>query len=160
MRLIGRVAVYRRPNTSKRAVAHKLYPYARRDRDRTGSIGSGARTSPPPSRGRLYIPMAKGFLYLVAIIDWHRRAVLGRRLSNTLGTEFCVEVLQEALARHGRPEIFNTDQSLPQRRLGAASSPAPNSPSCSSVAGYDHHGWQRPLHGQRLHRAMVAQPEV
>jgi transposase InsO family protein len=106
------------------------------------------------------IPMAKGFLYLVAIIDWHRRAVLGRRLSNTLGTEFCVEVLQEALARHGRPEIFNTDQSLPQRRLGAASSPAPNSPSCSSVAGYDHHGWQRPLHGQRLHRAMVAQPEV
>jgi transposase InsO family protein len=86
-------------------------------------------------KGGTYIPMAKGFLYLVAIMDWHRRAVLGWPLSNTLGAEFCVEVLQEALARHGKPEIFNTDQSLPQRRLGAASSPAPSSPACSSVAG-------------------------
>jgi hypothetical protein len=79
--------------------------------------------------------MAKGFLYLIAIIDWHSRAVLGWRLSSTLGAEFRVEALQEALARHGRPEIFNTDQSLPQRRLGVASSPAPRSPACSSVAG-------------------------
>ena len=61
-------------------------------------------------KGGTYIPMAKGFLYLVAIMDWHSRVVLGWRLSNTLGADFCVEVLQEALARHGKPEIFNTDQ--------------------------------------------------
>jgi putative transposase len=62
--------------------------------------------------------MAKGFLYLVVIMDWVSRAVLGWRWSNTLGAEFCVEALEAALARYGRPKIFNTDQSLPQRRLG------------------------------------------
>jgi putative transposase len=72
--------------------------------------------------------MAKGFLYLVVIMDWHSRAVLAWRLSNTLGADFCVEALEEAVARFGRPEIFNTDQSLPQRRLGAASSLARSSP--------------------------------
>ena len=66
--------------------------------------------------------MAKGFLYLVVIMDWVSRAVLAWRLSNTLEADLCVEALEEALARYGRPEIFNTDQSLPQRRLGAASS--------------------------------------
>jgi len=72
--------------------------------------------------------MAKGFLYLVVVMDWASRAVLGWRLSTTLGAEFCVEALEEALAHYARPEIFNTDQSLPQRRLGAASSPATTSP--------------------------------
>jgi putative transposase len=76
--------------------------------------------------------MAKGFLYLVVVMDWVSRTVLAWRLSNTLGADFCVEALEEALeealARYGRPEIFNTDQSLPQRRLGAASSPATSSP--------------------------------
>src|SRR5207244_3352286 len=57
-----------------------------------------------------YIPMAKGFLYLVAIMDWHSRAVLAWRLSNTLGADFCVEALEDALARYGKPEVFNTDQ--------------------------------------------------
>jgi transposase InsO family protein len=61
-------------------------------------------------RGRLYIPMARGFLYLVVIMDWVSRAVLAWRLSNTLGAAFCVEAFEEALSRHGRPEIFNTDQ--------------------------------------------------
>jgi len=61
-------------------------------------------------RGRHYIPMAKGFLYLVVVMDWASRAVLAWRLSNTLGADFCVEALEEALARYGRPEIFNTDQ--------------------------------------------------
>jgi putative transposase len=75
-----------------------------------------------------YIPMAKGFLYLVVVMDWASRAVLGWRLSNTLGAEFCVEALEEALAHYGRPEIFNTDQSLPSRKRGAASSPATTSP--------------------------------
>jgi hypothetical protein len=72
--------------------------------------------------------MAKCFLYLVVIVDWVSRAVLAWRVSNTLGAEFCVDAIEEALARHGRPEIFNTNQSLPQRRLGAASLPATASP--------------------------------
>ena len=67
-------------------------------------------------------------LYLVVIIDWVSRAVLAWRLSNTLGAEFCVEALEEAFSRYGRPEIFNTDQSLPRRRPGAANSPATTSP--------------------------------
>jgi transposase InsO family protein len=79
--------------------------------------------------------MAKGFLYLVVVMDWVSRAVLAWRLSNTLGAEFCVEALEEALARYGQPEIFNTDQSLPHRRLGAASSPATTSPVPSSGTG-------------------------
>jgi putative transposase len=103
MRLMGLVAVYQRPNTSKPAVAHKVYPYL------LGGI-SIERVNQVWCSDITYIPMAKGFLYLVAIMDWHSRAVLGWRLSNTLGADFCVEVLQEALARHGKPEIFNTDQ--------------------------------------------------
>ncbi len=64
----------------------------------------------------------------VVVMDWVSRAVLGWRLSNTLGADFCVEALEEALARYGRPEIFNTDQSLPLRKRGAPSSPATTSP--------------------------------
>ena len=71
--------------------------------------------------------MARGFLYLVAIIDWHSRYVVAWRLSNTLEVGFCVEALSEAMDR-GRPEVFNTDQSLPLRRQGATSSPAGSSP--------------------------------
>ena len=66
--------------------------------------------------------MAKGFVYLVAVMDWFSRRVLAWRVSITLETEFCVEALQEAMNRHGQPEIFNTDQSLPRRRPGAFSS--------------------------------------
>ena len=103
MRLIGLVAVYQRPNTSKPAAAHKVYPYllGGLSIDRVNQVWCSDIT---------YIPMAKGFLYLVAIMDWHSRAVLAWRLSNTLGADFCVEALEEALARFGRPEIFNTDQ--------------------------------------------------
>src|SRR5246127_410056 len=103
MRLIGLVAVYQRPNTSKPAAAHKVYPYllGGLSIDRVNQVWCSDIT---------YIPMAKGFLYLVAIMDWHSRAVLAWRLSNTLGADFCVEALEEALARYGKPEIFNTDQ--------------------------------------------------
>ena len=111
MRLMGVVAVYPRPNTSKPAVAHKIYPYL------LGGI-SIERVNQVWCSDVTYIPMAKGFLYLVVIMDWVSRAVLAWRLSNTLAADFCVEALEEALARYGRPEIFNTDQSLPQRRLG------------------------------------------
>ena len=121
MRLAGLVAIYQRPNTSKPAVAHKIYPYL------LGGL-SIERVNQVWCSDVTYIPMAKGFLYLVVIMDWVSRAVLAWRLSNTLSAEFCVEALEEALSRHGRPAIFNTDQSLPQRRLGAASSPATISP--------------------------------
>ena len=103
MRLAGLVAIYQRPNTSKPAPAHKIYPYL------LGSI-SIERVNQVWCADVTYIPMAKGFLYLVVIMDWVSRAVLAWRLSNTLGAEFCVEALEEALFQYGRPEIFNTDQ--------------------------------------------------
>jgi len=103
MRLMGLVAIYQRPNTSKAAAAHKVYPYL------LGGIAI-ERVNQVWCSDVTYIPMAKGFLYLVVVMDWVSRAVLAWRLSNTLGADFCVEALEEALARYGRPEIFNTDQ--------------------------------------------------
>src|ERR1700724_3588436 len=103
MRLAGLVAIYQRPNTSKPAPANKIYPYL------LGGI-SIERVNQVWCADVTYIPMAKGFLYLVVIMDWVSRAVLAWRLSNTLGAEFCVEALEEALSQYGRPEIFNTDQ--------------------------------------------------
>jgi putative transposase len=96
MRLAGLVAIYQRPNTSKPAPAHKIYPYL---------LGGLAieRVNQVWCADVTYIPMARGFLYLVVIMDWVSRAVLAWRLSNTLGAEFCVEALEEALFRHGRP---------------------------------------------------------
>src|ERR1700720_998258 len=103
MRLMGLVAIYPRPNTSKPAAGHKIYPYL------LGGIAI-ERVNQVWCSDVTYIPMAKGFLYLVVIMDWVSRAVLAWRLSNTLGADFCVDALEEALARYGRPEIFNTDQ--------------------------------------------------
>jgi putative transposase len=103
MRRMGLAAIYQRPNTSKPAAAHKVYPYL------LGGIAI-ERVNQVWCSDVTYIPMAKGFLYLVAIMDWASRAVLAWRVSNTLGAEFCVEALEEALSRYGRPEIFNTDQ--------------------------------------------------
>ena len=96
-------AIYRRPNTSKPAPGHKIYPYLLRGLPivRPGQVWATDIT---------YIPMAKGFVYLVAIVDWFSRKVLSWRLSITMGADFCVEALEEALARYGNPEIFNTDQ--------------------------------------------------
>jgi putative transposase len=102
-RLLGLVAIYQRPNTSKPAAAHKIYPYL------LGGIAI-ERVNQVWCSDVTYIPMAKGFLYLVVIMDWVSRAVLAWRLSNTLGADFCVDALEEALARHSHPEIFNTDQ--------------------------------------------------
>ena len=103
MRLLGLVAIYQRPNTSKPAAAHTIYPYL---------LGGLAieRVNQVWCSDVTYIPMAKGFLYLVVIMDWASRAMLTWRLSNTLGADFCVEALEEALASYGPPEIFNTDQ--------------------------------------------------
>jgi len=102
MRIMGLKAIYRRPRTSKPAPGHKIYPYL---------LGGMEITRPNQvwATDITYIPMARGFLYLVAIIDWYSRYVLSWRLSNTLDSGFCVEALEEALKK-GSPEIFNTDQ--------------------------------------------------
>jgi len=102
MRIMGLKAIYRRPRTSKPALGHKIYPYL---------LGDLRITRPNQvwAADITYIPMAHGFLYLVAIIDWYSRYVLSWRLSNTLDADFCIEALEEALTK-GKPEIFNTDQ--------------------------------------------------
>src|SRR4030088_2491153 len=103
MRVMGIEALVPRPGTSKAAPGHRIYPYLLR--------GVGI-TEPNHvwASDITYIPMALGFLYLVAIIDWASRAVLAWRLSNTMDAGFCIAALDEALARHGTPKIFNTDQ--------------------------------------------------
>src|ERR671916_980043 len=102
MGIIGLRAIYRRPRTSQPAPGHQVYPYLLR---------GVAITQPNQvwTADITYIPMARGFLYLVAIMDGHSRYVLSWRLSNTMEGDFCIEALEEAL-RKGRPEIFNTDQ--------------------------------------------------
>ena len=103
MRKMGLEALYRKPNLSRRHAAHPIYPYLLRHLriDRPNHVWATDIT---------YIPMRQGFVYLVAIMDWYSRRVLAWRLSNTLSTDFCVEALEEAIARYGAPEIFNTDQ--------------------------------------------------
>ncbi|WP_409349189.1 MULTISPECIES: IS3 family transposase [unclassified Sphingomonas] len=96
-------AIYRRPNTSKSAPGHKIYPYLLRKLAVT-------RPNQVWATDITYIPMARGFVYLIAIVDWFSRRVLSWRLSITLETDFCIEALEEALRRVGAPEIFNTDQ--------------------------------------------------
>ena len=103
MRRMGIEAIYRRPTTSKPAPGHKVYPYLLRDLPVT-------RPDQVWAMDLTYIPMKRGFVYLAAVIDWFSRRVLAWRLSITMEAAFCVETLEEALARHGRPEIFNTDQ--------------------------------------------------
>jgi putative transposase len=103
MRLMGLESIAPKPNTSKPAPEHVVYPYL------LGNL-KVSRVNQVWAADITYIPMARGFLFLVAIIDLYSRRVLAWRLSNTLETTFCVEALREALARYGRPEIFNTDQ--------------------------------------------------
>ena len=103
MKRMGIEAIYRRPNTSKPAPGHKIYPYLLR----------GLTIKRPNHVWAMditYIPMARGFIYLAAVVDWASRRVLSHRVSITMEADFCVEALEEALAKHGKPEIFNTDQ--------------------------------------------------
>jgi Integrase core domain/HTH-like domain len=122
MRRMGIAALGPRPRTSKPAPGHKIYPYLLRDLiiDRPNQVWAADIT---------YIPMARGFLYLVAIIDWASRAVLAWRLSNTMDVTFCLDALQEALTRFGRPEIFNTDQGS---QFTSTASPAGSRPQRSA----------------------------
>src|ERR1700686_531434 len=105
MRLMGLEAIYQKPNTSRSHPGHKVYPYLLRGLviDRPNLVWCADIT---------YIPMAKGFVYLVVIMDWFSRRVLAWRVSITMDTAFCVEALQEAMDQHGQPEIFNTDQGV------------------------------------------------
>lgn len=100
---MGIEAIYQKPRTSDPHPAHKIYPYLLRSLvvSKPNQVWCTDIT---------YIPIKRGFLYLVAIMDWYSRKVLSWRLSNTMDTRFCVEALEDALAQHGKPEIFNTDQ--------------------------------------------------
>jgi len=103
MRKIGLAPIYQAPKTSAPHPQHKIYPYLLRHLaiERPNQVWCADVT---------YIPMRRGFLYLVAIMDWASRKVLAWRLSNTMEADFCVAALEEAIARYGRPDIFNTDQ--------------------------------------------------
>jgi putative transposase len=103
MRLMGLEAIYPKHRTSRPCPGHKVYPYLLRNLkiDRPNQVWAADIT---------YIPMSRGFMYLVAVMDWHSRKVLSWRLSNTLDTDFCVEALEDAINQFGSPDIFNTDQ--------------------------------------------------
>jgi putative transposase len=103
MRRMGVEAIYRKPNTSKKHPKHPVFPYLLRGMtiERANQVWAMDIT---------YIPMARGFVFLTAVLDWHSRRVLAHRLSITMEADFCVEALAEAIARHGKPEIMNTDQ--------------------------------------------------
>jgi putative transposase len=103
MRLMGIEAVYPKPHTSRPHPEHRVYPYLLRglNVERPNHVWAADIT---------YVPMSRGFMYLVAVMDWHSRKILSWRVSNTLDSEFCIQALREALERYGKPEIFNTDQ--------------------------------------------------
>ena len=103
MRTMGIEAIYRRPNTSKPAPGHKVFPYLLRKIPVTEPNQVWAMDI-------TYVPMARGFVYLAAVVDWFSRRVLAWRLSISMDASFCIEAVEEALARHGKPSIFNTDQ--------------------------------------------------
>ena len=103
MRRMGIEAIYRRPDTSKPAPGHRIYPYLLRGLmiDRPNHVWAIDIT---------YIPMARGFVYLAAVMDWFARRILAWRLSNTMEASFCLAAVEDALAKYGSPQIFNTDQ--------------------------------------------------
>ena len=103
MKKMGIDVLYRKPNTSRRHKKNQIYPYLLRNKPilRPNQVWASDIT---------YIPMRRGFLYLIVVLDWYSRRVLSWRLSNTLTTDFCIEAVEEAIERYGRPEIFNTDQ--------------------------------------------------
>jgi putative transposase len=103
MKKMGLEAIYRRPNTSKPTPGHKIYPYLLRN-------VTVAKPNQVWAMDITYVPMARGFVYLAAVVDWFSRRVLSWRLSITMETDFCLEAIEEALMKYGKPDIFNTDQ--------------------------------------------------
>ena len=146
MRLMGLQAIYRGPRTSDPHPEHRVYPYLLKGMsiNRSNQVWCADIT---------YIPVRRGFLYLVAIMDWASRHVLAWRLSNTLDASFCVEALDEALTRHGQPEVFNTDQG--SQFTGFAFTGRLQGGRCPYFDGR-----QGPLPGQHLHRAAVALAQI
>ena len=145
MRVMGLRAIYRRPRTSQPAPEHRVYPHLERN----------ARVTRPNlvwAADITYLPMARGFLYLAAIMDWHSRYVVAWRLSNTLEAGFCAGALAEALAR-GRPEVFNTGQ-------GSQFSSREVHPGPSGPSREEQHGQEGPVPRQHLRGAAVADGEV
>jgi putative transposase len=136
MAKMGLAAIYQRPRTTVPHPDHRIYPYLLRELtvDQPNQVWCADIT---------YIPMRRGFLYLVAIMDWASRRVLSWRVSNTMDVEFCLEALNEALARFGRPGIFNTD------RVSVHISPVHGGAGGGRDTDID--GWSRPLDGQRVH---------
>ena len=142
MRRIGLSPIYQVPRTSEPNPQHRIYPYLLRHLaiERPNQVWCADVT---------YIPMRRGFLYLIAIMDWFSRKVLAWRLSNTMDADFCIAALEEAIARHGSPDIFNTDQGSAVHQLRLH----------DDAEGRRHphlHGRPWPLDGQCLHRAAVA----
>ena len=145
MRLMRLMPIYQKPNTSKPAKGHRTYPY----------LLGGLRVDRPNQvwcADITYLPMRRGFLYLVAIMDWFTRKVLAWRISNTLEADFCVEALNEAVHRFGPPEIMNTDQ-------GSQFTSFAWTDRLKRVHA-DLYGRQGPVSRQHLHRAPLAVPEV
>ena len=146
MRMMGLEAIYRKPNTSRPHPDHKVYPYLLRGLviERPNQVWCADIT---------YMPMARGFVYLVAVMDWFSRRVLAWRLSIGMETAFCIAALQAAMDRYGRPEVFNTKSGRAVHQCGVpgrAGNPRRAGP----------HGRQGRVPGQHLHRATVAQTEV
>jgi putative transposase len=139
MAKMGLAAVYQRPRTTVPHPEHKIWPYLLRDLtiDRPNQVWCADIT---------YIAMRRGFLYLVAVMDWAPRKVLAWRLSNTLDVELCLEALEEALARYGRPEIFNSER---QRATGSSAGASPGKPIHQSAVhrGLDR-GWHSGVDGR------------
>ena len=146
MRRMGIEALYRRPRTTKPEPGHKIYPYLLRGMAIT-------RPNQVWAMDITYIPMARGFVYLAVVLDWFSRRVLAWRLSITMEAAFCVETLEDALARHGKPDIFNTDQG--SQFTGAAFTGV-----LAEQRHCDQHGRQRGLARQRVRRAAVAQRQI
>ena len=146
MAKMGLAVIYQKPRTSQPHPENRVYPYLLR----------GLAVTRPDQvwcTDVTYIPMRRGFLYLVAIMDWYSRWVLSWRLSNTLEPSFCCEALEEALNRYDPPEIFNTDQGSQFTSTGVHGT-------TQRGRGAYLDGRERPLDGQRLHRASVAFTQI
>ena len=146
MQRMGIEALYRRPRTTKPEPGHKIYPYLLRGIEIT-------RPNQVWAMDITYIPMARGFVYLAVVLDWFSRRVLSWRVSITMEAAFCVETLEDALARHGRPDIFNTDQGSAVYRRGL------HQRACQQ-RHHHQHGRQRSLARQCLRRTAVAQRQI
>ena len=137
MAKMGLAAIYQRPRTTIPHPAHRIYPYLLRDLviDQPNQVWCTDIT---------YIPMRRGFLYLVAVMDWSTRKVLSWRVSNTMEVDFCIEALEEAMDLFGRPAIFNSDQ-------GSQFHLTPVHRGADRGGGSHFHGRSRPLDGQCVH---------